>query len=117
MSEELRKCPFCEKSFRAIALKSDRVAISHDSPGCPLNEQDKQVISLSYDELAGMMNARPIEDALRAELAATQERNRELEAEVERLKGELKQAREELKEQRSLYRELYNERLEQDGLA
>jgi chromosome segregation ATPase len=54
-------------------------------------QRARQVIAEQYPDL--VVIDKGALDALRAQLAATQERNRELEAEVERLKGEVERMR------------------------
>ena len=81
MSDELKACPFCDKPFTVRALGKTTTGFEHDSPGCPLDEQSIQVISIPAETLIEQLNTRPIEDALRAEVdRLTAERDAALEA-------------------------------------
>jgi hypothetical protein len=68
--DKLKLCPFCNKPFvlKATGRNDLDTRFEHDSPGCPLNEQDRQIIGLSIGMMTAALNNRPIEDAQAAEI-------------------------------------------------
>jgi hypothetical protein len=110
---DLNPCPFCGKPFEVLPSENmeDHWAYKHNSPDCPMerNELTGWVWS-AKDIMAQQFNARPAEDALRAELAeitamrdALQAANRtyaisvcpELDATIAELQAELNETKEE----------------------
>ena len=81
MSEELKPCPFCGKPFEMLVNRDGSAIYKHDSDDCVMRRDDLTGwVWYNPETLVSDLNARPVEDALRAELEAA--------------KAELQQARE-----------------------
>jgi len=75
MTDELKPCPFCGNPFEITNAESgnrkEYFIVKHEYDNCPLlMDGENGEVWLDKSRLVEMLNTRPIEDALRAELAA-----------------------------------------------
>ena len=85
MSEELKPCPFCGKPFEMLVNRDGSAIYKHDSDDCVMRRDDLTGwVWYNPETLVSDLNARPVEDALRAELGA---------AKVELLKAQIENNR------------------------
>ncbi len=90
MIDELRPCPFCGNPFEITNAESgnrkEYFIVKHEYENCPLlMDGENGEVWLDKSRLVEMLNARPIEDALRAELAKLCEEYDILVEEIRRL--------------------------------
>lgn len=104
MNDELKPCPFCRGEANAEQTdEGNWFVFCYSKEGC---DARPQVWAFSYDEAVTAWNQRPVEDALRAELAAAQEENARLRAKVDYLECALNGAESDTHKALSAFNEL-----------
>lgn len=71
MKTKLKPCPFCNQPFEVLPVHylDDSILVRHNSVGCPMATVEKNGAFPAKRTTAKAINARPIEAALRAEIA------------------------------------------------